>query len=68
MEIEVRSFDAKTRPIMNEKLNGLKKSFGNIKVEYGIAQDKLKKTRLMGGKSGEQRQRLLNTNEKYAQY
>ena len=49
---------------MNEKLAVLKKSFASIKLDYETTRDKLQKSNLIGGKSGAQRQRLLDTNEK----
>jgi hypothetical protein len=66
MEVEVRSHDPATRKMLNEKVNQYKKSNGTLKSDFERAKEQSQKASLVGGngKSGEQRQRLLDTNDK----
>ena len=68
MEVEVRSNDATTRKVLQEKVNGYKKSMSNMKTDFNAAKDQADRESLLGGAAGkslEQRQRLLDTNEKW---
>jgi vesicle transport through interaction with t-SNAREs protein 1 len=64
MELEVRSNDAATRKVLGEKLNTYKKSLASMKSDYESARNDAQKSSLIGNKSLEQRQRLLDTNSK----
>ena len=67
MEVEVRSNDAATRKVLQEKVAGYKKSMTSMKADYNAAKDQSDRESLLGGSAGksmEQRQRLLDTNEK----
>ena len=69
MEVEVRSHDASTRKVLADKVNGYKKQLTTMKTEYNAAKDQADRETLLGGggganKSLEQRQRLLDTNDK----
>ncbi len=67
MEVEVRSNDAATRKVLQEKVNGYKKSMSNMKADFNAAREQADRESLLGGSAGkslEQRQRLLDTNEK----
>ncbi len=64
MEIELRGHDAGTRKALGEKVTEYKKSLTNLKADYEKAKDTSQRSALIGSKSGEQRERLLNTNDK----
>ncbi len=68
MEVEVRSHDPATRKMLNEKVNQYKKSNTTLKSDFERAKEQAQKSSLVGGKSGEQRQRLLDQNDKYGMY
>lgn len=65
MDIEVRSQDAGTRKILLEKVSQFKKSTLSLKSEFDRAKEKFQRSSLIGEKSAEQRQRMLDTNDKY---
>ena len=64
IEIEVRSQDAATRKVLNEKLQQYKKTSLSLKSDFEKAKEKFNRSELVGAKSVEQRQRLLDTNDK----
>jgi vesicle transport through interaction with t-SNAREs protein 1 len=64
MEVEVRSQDAATRKALTEKVAQYKRALNSLKSDYNTAREQADRSNLIGGKSGEQRQRLLDTNEK----
>lgn len=65
MEIEARSSDPASRKILNEKVTQYKKSIQGVKSEYQYVKDAQEKAALMNtSKSSEQRQRLLDTNDR----
>ena len=63
MEVEVRSHDAATRKVLSEKVNQYKKSLSSHRSDYESVRDSAQRADLMG-RSGEQRQRFLDTNDK----
>eukprot|EP00428_Durinskia_dybowskii_P072236 CAMPEP_0170402150 /NCGR_PEP_ID=MMETSP0117_2-20130122/25405_1 /TAXON_ID=400756 /ORGANISM="Durinskia baltica, Strain CSIRO CS-38" /LENGTH=181 /DNA_ID=CAMNT_0010659001 /DNA_START=30 /DNA_END=572 /DNA_ORIENTATION=- len=62
-EIEARSFESKERKLLNDKLKIHKETFVGLKSEYETQLYKTQKSQLFG-KSGEDRGRMLETNEK----
>ena len=64
MEIELRGHDAGTRKILGEKVAEYKKSLTNLRGDFEKAKESSQRSALIGGKSGEQRERLLNANDK----
>lgn len=64
MEVEVRSHDPATRKVLNEKVSNYKKSLSSMKSDYERIKEQNSRSELIGEKSGEQRQRLLNANDK----
>lgn len=65
MEVEVRSHDAATRKVLTEKVNQYKRVLSSLRTDFGKAKEESERSNLFSGtKSGEDRQRLLNTNEK----
>ena len=64
MEVEVRGHDNATRKMLNEKLTQYKKSLSSQKSDYERAKEQAQRSSLLGSKSIEQRQRLLDTNDK----
>lgn len=66
MELEVRSHDPATRKVLGDKLSTYKKSIVSMKTDFEAARNELQKSSLIGSKSNEQRQRLLDTNQKYS--
>ena len=62
-EIEARSFESKERKMLNDKLKIHKETFVGLKSEYETQLYKTQKSQLFG-KSGEDRGRMLETNEK----
>jgi hypothetical protein len=67
MELEVRSHDVATRKVLSEKVNNYKKSLTAHRNDYEHIRDSAQRTDLMG-KSGEQKQRFLDTNDKSVLY
>jgi hypothetical protein len=67
MEVEVRSHDAATRKVLSEKVNQYKKSLTAHRSDYENCRDSAQRVDLMG-KSGEQKQRFLDTNDKSVFY
>lgn len=53
-----------TRKMLTEKVQSCKRTESSLTSDYGRARDQVQKSGLIGGKSENQRQRLLNTNEK----
>lgn len=65
MEVEVRSHDSATRKVLTEKVNQYKRVLSSLRTDFGKAKEESERGNLFAGtKSGEDRQRLLNTNEK----
>lgn len=64
MEVEVRSHDPATRKMLTEKVTQYKKSNATLKSDFERAKEQSQRSSLVGAKSAEQRQRLLDTNEK----
>lgn len=64
MEVEVRSLDPATKKVLNEKLQQYKKSTSSLKSDFERAKEQAQRSSLIGDKSIEQRQRLLDTNDK----
>ena len=65
MEVEVRSHDPATRKVLSDKVTQYKKSLASLKNDFEQARDEVAKANLLSGsKSGEHRQRMLNTNAK----
>ncbi len=65
MDIEVRSQDPATRKVLSDKVSQYKKSLASLKGDFETAREDADKSTLMTGtKSGDQRQRMLNANDK----
>lgn len=65
MEVEARSSDASSRKLLNDKVSQYKKAVSQLKSESSHITAQNEKASLMGvSKSGEQRQRLLDTNDR----
>jgi vesicle transport through interaction with t-SNAREs 1 len=65
MEVEVRSHDSATRKVLSEKVNQYKRVLTSLKTDFKKVKEDSERNNLFAGtKSGEDRQRLLNTNEK----
>lgn len=64
MEVEARSNDAATKKILTEKLVQYKKSIGTLKVDFERAKEQAQRSNLIGSKSMEHRQRLLDSHDK----
>jgi hypothetical protein len=65
MEVEVRSHDPATRKMLTEKVNQYKKSLNSLRSDFEKAREESQRSGLfVGSKSNEQRQRLLDTNDK----
>ena len=64
IEIEVRGHDSATRKILSEKLSTMKKSSNKDKSEFEKCKEKAERSNLIGTKSQQDRQRLLDTNDK----
>lgn len=65
MEIEVRSHDAGTRKALGEKVTEYKKSLSNLRSDFERAKESSQRSSLIGDKSSNDRQRLLDVNDKY---
>lgn len=64
MEVELRSHDPATRKVLSEKVGQYKKSNASLKSDYERVKEQAQRSTLVGDKSAEQRQRLLNANDK----
>ena len=64
MEIEVRSQDAGTRKALGDKMLQYKKSLSSLRNDFEKAKEMAQRSNLIGSKSAEQRQRLLDTTDK----
>jgi hypothetical protein len=64
MEVEVRGHDPATRKVLNEKVVQYKKSVSSMKSDFERIKEQSQRSELIGSKSGEQRQRLLDANDK----
>ncbi len=64
MEVEVRSQDPATRKMLNEKVMQYKKSNQSLRIDFDRAREQVNRSALIGDKSGADRQRLMNTNDK----
>lgn len=66
MEVEARSSDASSRKVLNERVSQYKKAVQQLKNDSQSITALIEKNALLGvTKSGEQRQRLLDTNDRY---
>ena len=65
MELEGRSQDINMKKILTEKLLIYKKNLINQKSNYERAKEKAQRSSLLGSKSIEQRQQMMDTNDKY---
>lgn len=67
MEVEVRSQDAATRKVLADKVGHYKRSLATHRSDYERAKEAAERVALgIGSKSQEQRQRLLDVNDKVA--
>jgi bacterioferritin-associated ferredoxin len=64
MEMEVRTYSSSNKRTCSEILSRDKEEFTTLKSEYNTAKFAAEKANLTGGKSGEDRRRMLDTNEK----
>ena len=64
MNVEVRSHDAATRKVLTEKVSQYSKSLVSMKSDFERAKEVAQRSSLIGTKSGADRQRLLDTNDK----
>ncbi len=64
MQIESRSAAAAQRKALGDKVLELKKQWTNLKTDFERAKEACQRSALIGDKSVEQRQKMLNTNEK----
>lgn len=65
MEVEVRSHDSATRKVLTEKVKQYKRVLGSLQADFSKVKEESERNDLFSGtKSGADRQRLLNTNEK----
>lgn len=65
MEVEARSSDSSSRKVMNERVSEYKKAVQQLKNDSQFITTQKEKAALLGvSKSGEQRQRLLDTNDR----
>ena len=53
-----------TRKTLSEKVSQCKRTEASLQADYGRVRDQVQKSVLIGGTSENQRQRLLNTNDK----
>lgn len=69
MEIEARSSEAASRKVLNERVSQYKKATQALKSDFQNTQAQFEKAALVGvSKSMEQRQRLLDTNDRCRTY
>ena len=67
MEVEVRSHDSATRKVLQDKVLHYKKSLASHRSDFERAKEAAERSALgIGSKSQEQRQRLLDVNDKLA--
>lgn len=67
MEVEVRSHDSATRKVLGDKVAHYKKSLATHRSDFERAKEAAERVALgIGSKSQEQRQRLLDVNDKLA--
>lgn len=64
MEVEVRSQDPATRKMLNEKVMQYKKSNQSLRIDFDRAREQVNRSALIGDRSGADRQRLMDTNDK----
>jgi primosomal protein N'' len=64
MEVEVRGHDPATRKVLNEKVIQYKKSLVSLKSDFERIKEQSQRSELIGNKSTEHRQRLLDANDK----
>jgi ABC-type transporter Mla subunit MlaD len=62
-EVEARSFESRERKVLNEKLKSRRDTFAALRAEYDNELFQSQKAQLTG-KSGEDRGRMLDSNEK----
>jgi vesicle transport through interaction with t-SNAREs 1 len=66
MEVEVRGHDPATKKVLGEKVVSYKKSNNSLKSDFERVKEQAQRSSLVGNKSIEQRQRLLDANDKLA--
>lgn len=64
MEVELRSHDPATRKVLSDKVGQYKKSIASLKNDFERAKEKAQRSALIGSKSVEHRQRMMDTNDK----
>eukprot|EP01038_Epipyxis_sp_PR26KG_P005345 gene5345-7416_t len=64
MKIEARSHDTATKKVLADKIGHYEKSNASLKSDFERAKEQASRSSLIGAKSQEQRQRLLDTNDK----
>jgi uncharacterized protein YukE len=64
MEVELRSHDPSTRKVLSDKVGQYKKSISSLKADFERAKEKAQRSALIGSKSVEHRQRLMDTNDR----
>lgn len=64
MEVEARGSDAATRKVLGEKVSISKKALSNSKIDFERMKEKLERSSLIGSRSGSDRQRFMDTQDK----
>lgn len=64
MDLEVRSFDSGTRKIYTAKMMDHRDAYNKLISEYQRTKESKQRTKLIGQASQEQRQKMMNTNDK----
>ena len=64
MEVEGRSQDPATRRLLTDKLVNYKKNLANQRITYERAKEKAQRSSLLGTQSIQDRQKMIDTNEK----
>ena len=65
MEVEVRSHDSATRKVLSEKVNQYKRVLNSLRTDFTKAKEESDRNNLFAGtKSGADRQRMMDTNQK----
>lgn len=65
MNIEARTQDAATRRILSEKVTHFNKTLSSLRSDFERSKEQAQRSQLIGAKSAADRQRLLDTNDKY---
>jgi hypothetical protein len=64
MEVELRGHDPATRKVLTDKVGHYKKSIISLKTDFERGKEKAQRSSLIGNKSIEHRQRLLDVNDR----